>query len=204
MPGFVKARIIRGKEAILRKLRLNSTLLLVFVITLLALSVFSASCAPKATLAPGSSLPLASFTENSVDVSIALTRDAQGILFLTATFAPPPDCHLYGKDLPRTGVDGLGRPTLLELAANSKMQALGALIESVPAVAEDFELATLPVYPIGPVTLSLPVALPAGNEWVEDEVSVTFMACTENACKPPVVGKIVQIRVPGADVLSNP
>ena len=171
---------------------------------LLTLTVFSVACAPKAILAPGGSLPLTSFSENSVDVSITLTRDALGTILLTATFTPPPDGHLYGKNIPRTGVDGLGRPTLLELTDRSKMEALGTLMESLPALIEEFESLELPVYPDGPVTLSLPVELPSGKEWVDDEISVTFMACTDNGCKPPVIGKIVQVRVPGAEAISNP
>jgi hypothetical protein len=168
------------------------------------LTVFTVSCAPKADLAAGHSLPLAAFTENSVEVSVRLTRTAEGYFLLEATFTPPPGSHLYGKDIPRAGVDSLGRPTLLELTDGSKMQALGTLIESPPAFVDEFESPQLLVYPNGPVTLSLPVSLPPGEGWVEDAVSITFMACTENGCKPPVIGKIVAVRVPGADSISNP
>ena len=170
----------------------------------LLLIVFTASCAPQADLAPGHSLPLAAFTENSVEVTIRLTRAAEGYFLLEATFTPPPNSHLYGKDIPRAGVDGLGRPTLLELTDTSKMQALGALIESPLAISDEFESLQLLVYPNGPVTLSLPVSLPPGEGWVEDAVSVTFMACTENGCKRPVIGKIVAVLIPGADSVSNP
>ena len=173
-------------------------------LALLTLTVFSAACAPKATLAPGSSLPLTSISKNEVEVSIALTRDPQGVVFLTATFTPPPENHLYSKDLPRNGVNGLGRPTLLELTANSRMTALGALAESVQAVEEEFEIETLLVYPSGSVTLSMPISLPPGTEWVDDEVSLTFMACSASGCKPPIIGEIVQVRVPGAEAISNP
>ena len=172
--------------------------------TFILLTVFTVSCTPKADLAPGHSLPLAAFTKNSVNVSIALTRTVEGYFLLEATFTPPPDSHLYGKDIPRDGVDGLGRPTLLELTAWSKMQALGTLMESLPAFVVEFESLELLVYPNGPVTLTLPVLLPPGKEWVDDEVSITFMACTVNGCKPPVVGKNVAVRVPGADAISNP
>jgi hypothetical protein len=172
--------------------------------TFILLTVFTVSCTPKADLAPGHSLPLAAFTENSVEVSINLTRKMEGYFLLEATFTPPPDSHLYSKDIPRDGVDGLGRPTLLELTASSKMQALGTLMESLPALVDKFESLELLVYPNGPVTLSLPVSLPPGEEWVDDEVSVSFMACTADGCKPPVIGKIAAVRVPGADAISNP
>jgi hypothetical protein len=59
------------------------------------------------------------------------------------------------------------------------------------------------VYPRGPVTLSLPVELPPGAEWVEDELSVTYMACSSGQCKPPVVGKVIPIRIPGAQAVEQ-
>ena len=110
---------------------------------------------------------------------------------------------MYSKDIPITGVDGLGRPTLIELTANSQMKIVGELVESVPAEIPNFEPQELLVYPPGAVTLSLPVKLPAGNDWVEDVVKITYMSCSDTGCKPPVVGKLVSIRVPGADMPIN-
>jgi hypothetical protein len=176
-----------------------------FAVTLafLALTVFTASCMPRPGLAPGQTLALAASSENSVDVSILLERTPEGIILLHATFTPPAGNHLYSKDIPITGVDGLGRPTLLQLTDDSKMQALGSLGESVPAFDLDFEYQKLPIYPAGPVTLTLPIALPPGTGWVEDVVSVTYMACNDTGCKPPVLGKIIEVRVPGADSIEN-
>ncbi|MEW5938975.1 MAG: hypothetical protein AB1750_04880 [Chloroflexota bacterium] len=172
-------------------------------VALLLVSIL-ASCASREPLPPNGALLLASLSENSVDVSISLLRDAQGNVFLAAEYTPPPGYHLYSKDLPREGMEGLGRPTLLELTANSKMTALGPLVESVAALEEISDVAALTVYPAGPVTLTLAVSLPPGAGWVDDELSLTFMACTATGCKPPVVGQIVAVRVPGADSLSNP
>jgi hypothetical protein len=45
--------------------------------------------------------------------------------------------------------------------------------------------------------------LPPGADWMEDELSITFMACSANQCKPPVEGKIVPVRIPGADAAEN-
>ncbi len=182
---------------------LSTPRLFVLSLALLSLTIFAAACAPRLTLAPGESLPLAAFTENSVDVSLRLVRAPEGYFLLEATFTPPADSHLYSKDLPPTGVDGLGRPTLLELPATSKITALGALLESVPAVMQDFELMQLPVYPAGAVTLSLPIQLPPGEGWVDETVSITYMACNDKGCKPPVIGRIVPIRVPGAELIST-
>lgn len=164
------------------------------------------ACAPHPDLAPGSAIPLASFTENGVAVTIVLERDAAGSILLAATFTPlAAGYHLYSKDIPRDGVDGLGRPTLLELTPDAKMQVLGSLIESVGSTAPAEAPETLRIYPAGPVTLRLPVALPPGESGlVSDQVSVTFMICSGRKCRPPVVNRIVPVRVPGADALSNP
>jgi hypothetical protein len=152
--------------------------------------LFSVSCAST------DSIPLASFTENSVAVSIWLEPGDNGSYQLSARFTPPAGFHLYSKDIPRTGVDGLGRPTLLELPGNAKMQAAGQLTESVAAEIPPFEPKDLLVYPAGPVTLTLPVRLPENQTGaIQDMLSVTYMACSKTGCKPPVVGKIISINV---------
>ena len=163
------------------------------------LAAVNAACTP----ASGELIVLASFTENYVSVSISLERDPVGGAFLSATFTPPDGHHLYSKDIPASGLDGLGRPTLLELAAESRMTSLGQLTESVQAQEPDFEPRELLVYPEGPVTLRLPVELPPGEDWVAEEIKVTYMACSAYQCKPPVEGKIVQIRIPGAEMFDG-
>lgn len=163
------------------------------------LSAISVSCTPAAN----EPISLASFTENYVEVSIYLERNPVGNYFLSAEFIPPDDYYLYSKDIPITGVDGLGRPTLLELTTDSHMKAIGSLIESVKAQEPSIEPNELLVYPPGAVTLSLPVGVPSGNEWVEVEIRITYMACSASACKPPVEGKIVLIRVPGTDLFDD-
>ena len=149
------------------------------------------------------SISLTRFTENYVDVAIFLGRNSDGNYTISATFTPPDGFHLYSKDIPRSGIDGLGRPTLLELTPNSVVKATGALIESVKAQPPEFEPKELLVYPLGSMTLSLPVELPPGNHWAEDEIQVTYMACSASQCKPPVVAKRVSVPIPGADLLEN-
>jgi hypothetical protein len=169
---------------------------LFLIIWLLTTSV---SCAP----APSQPIALASFTENYVQVSIFLEREPSGDYVLSATFTPPHGYHLYSKDIPLTGIDGVGRPTLLMLTSTSGIKATGTLIESVQAQTPNFQPKELMVYPIGAVTLSLPVELPSGKSWFDDEVIVTYMACSASLCKPPVVGKLVSLRIPGADMLKS-
>jgi hypothetical protein len=163
------------------------------------LSVSGVSCAP----APSKPISLASFSENYVDVSIYLERNPGEQSYLSGTFTPPDGYHLYSKDIPIDGVNGLGRPTLLELETDGQMKAMGDLAESVKPEEPDFEPRELLVYPVGAVTLRLPVELPPGTSWVNDELKVTYMVCSANQCKPPVVGKIVQVRIPGADAVDQ-
>jgi hypothetical protein len=170
----------------------------ILAVSILLLSLVA--CASPSRSASESPILLASFTENFVDVEINLESGKNGEYFLSATFTPPEGYHLYSKDIPTTGVDGLGRPTLLELVEDSQLTAVGGLIESARAEEPDFEPRKLWVYPSGEVSLSLPVELPAGNKWVDDLVKVTYMACSESICKPPVEGKVVSIRIPGTDV----
>jgi hypothetical protein len=145
------------------------------------------------------SISLGSFTENNVNVSISLIQATDRNYVISATFVPPKGYHLYSKDIPISGIDGLGRPTRIELTSASLMTAKGALIESAKSQTPDFEPRELQVYPAGPVTLSLPVELPPGKDWLDDEISITYMACSASTCKPPVVGKIVSVRIPGAE-----
>jgi hypothetical protein len=161
----------------------------VTVTFLILLMFFGAACTPAQT-------KLAEFTENDVNVSIQLEKTEAGGYLLSATFTPPEGFHLYSKDIPRGGVDGLGRPTLLELPAGAKMQASGELAENIAAEIPAFEPKELLIYPEGAVTLSLPVTLPTnGTSPIEDVVSVTFMACRPTGCRLPVVGKILYIRI---------
>ena len=166
-------------------------------ITILTLVV--GSCAP----APTNPLPLASFKKNSVRVTVSLHHDDFGQDVLTATFTPPDGYHLYSKDIPARGINGQGRPTRLELSADSQAEALGELNESVGPQALGYGGEGLLVYPAGPVTLSLPIQLPDGRRWFKDEVKISFMACTNNQCTPPVE-KLLGIRLPGADLFNNP
>ncbi len=166
---------------------------------LLPLLLLCVSCTP----AQHESIALASFTKNDVSVSIVLGHDPNGGALLSATFTPSEGHHLYSKDIPINGLEGLGRPTLLELTEKSQMTALGELSESVPAEEPDFEPKELLVYPAGAVTLSLPVQLPPGSNWIDDEIKITYMACSAYQCKPPVEGKIVQVRIPGAKMFDS-
>jgi len=166
---------------------------------ILILTLFTtASCKPAAVLEPGQTLQLATSAENKVEVTIALTRDESGQFFLSATFTPQLlNMHLYSKEIPRNGVPHLRRPTLLELAEHSAIKANGELIESLASSqSSSFDPEGLLLYPAGPVTLSQPVILPNGNDWINDEVIVTYMACDDRGCRAPVQQKSIPIKIP--------
>lgn len=175
-----------------------------FVVLSLLFTVLIASCMQPATVIDASAIRLTSFSENYVTVDIRLKVDDDTGSILSATFTPPAGYHLYSKDIPLEGLNGLGRPTLLELPSDSQLAVRGELIESVEAQVPDFEPHELLVYPAGPVTLSLEVRLPSGHDAFDDLVIVTYMACSDQLCKPPLVGKIVPIRVPAAGTFDNP
>lgn len=174
-----------------------------FLLSCSCLLILLSCCGISQDLEVGSPLDLGSSTENSVTVTITMELDSAGQVWLAATFTPlEPDTHVYSKDLPRDGVEGLGRSSLLELPMGSQMEGEGPLTESIPA--DETDLDGLLVYPAGPVTLRLPVSLPTGDGWVEEYVSVTYMACGNGSCRPPVIGKIIRIRVPGANSILRP
>jgi hypothetical protein len=157
------------------------------------------SCQPAPKLEPGQTLNLATSAENKVEVTISLTRDLSGQFILSATFTPELlSLHLYSKEIPRNGVEGLGRPTLLELAEDSVLKSNGELSENtVSSQSSSFDPeGLLLLYPAGPVTLSLPVLLPEGNNWINDRVLVTYMACDGQGCRAPVQLKPIAIRIP--------
>ena len=136
---------------------------------------------------------LAAFTENGVRVELALEQDDAGTSILASTYTPlDAGVHVYSKDLPRTGINGAGRPTLLELPMQPQVQSIGQLTASQPVILDQF--ATLntafPVYPDGPVTLRLPIAVAAGHDGAPISVRITYMACSSiGSCLPPVENK---------------
>jgi hypothetical protein len=178
--------------------RLRSFLFSLLTVFLLA------SCASRVSLGPDTPLKLASFSENGVFVRIALVIDSIGQPWLAATYTPQQvGFHLYSNSLPRNGLNGEGRPTLLELPIDSTIKAVGDLIESADAEVSFMGPGTLLVYPAGPVTLSLPIALPKGKSWMQEQISITYEACSDMSCLTPVIGKLVSIRIPAADLVKS-
>jgi hypothetical protein len=174
-------------------------------ISLLVLLI--AACSPQPELKPGQGISLASYKDavNGVAVAVRLEHPQTGLFLLTATFTPPAGYHLYSKDIPRNGINGQGHPTLLELPPEAKMQAAGSLTVNALDEMPGYLPTGILVYPDGPVTLTLPVRLPpGGRRWVDDMISLTYMACSETTCTAPTVGKLISLRVPALGAVQDP
>lgn len=78
-----------------------------------------------------------------------LEKNIDGQFYISATFAPPDGFHLYSKDIPLSGIDGLGRPTYLSLPSTSQLKSTGELLENVKPQPPEFEPYELLVYPFG-------------------------------------------------------
>src|SRR5207249_7227615 len=115
---------------------------------------------------------------------------------LVGTYTPArATFHLYGKDLPKAGIHGVARPTLLELVRSAAIRPAGPLVADQPTM--DLHVAalglTFPVYPEGAVTLRLPVTV-ALTDNAAAEVSVTYLACSDRTCLVPVVVQPLSLR----------
>ncbi len=165
---------------------------------LLLLATTTAACDTPAPDTPAgrhgtaTTQPVARFEGNGVAVTATLRSTADGSLAVEATFRPQEDgFHLYSIDLPRGGVDGLGVPTTL--AVRGALSGAGAARADKPVhplryAALDLEL---PVYPDGPVTLTLPVTRTAPGA---ADVIVSYAACSPHRCLPPVVDQVIALR----------
>ena len=151
---------------------------------------------------------LHSFVENYVKVDIVVEKDAVGNMILASTYTPTKaGFHLYSKDLPKDGIDGAGRPTLLEIIQMKNMRATGQLFADQPIknhYVEGFS-EPFPIYPDGPVTLRLPIQTEnsVGGS-IQVQIAVTYMACSsQGRCLPPIVEKQVRVEIADNVVLTE-
>ncbi|MFJ1707234.1 hypothetical protein [Kitasatospora sp. NPDC088346] len=150
-----------------------------------------AGCAGQS---PAAAPPAAGFEGNGVSVAVRLDREAGGAERLRVTFRPQEaGFHLYSVDLPAGGVSGLGIPT--RLAVRGGLAADGTPVadrplRTVSPAGLDVEL---PVYPDGPVTLTLPVHR-TGE--ARAEAVVSYGACSEGRCLIPVFDRPIAFALP--------
>ncbi|MEU9145474.1 hypothetical protein [Streptomyces sp. NPDC048349] len=142
----------------------------------------------------GGAAPTMRFTENGVTVTLTVSDWNAPKGTLTAVFTPEEKgFHLYSTDLPATGIEGVGRPTAMDvtgvLRAEGKLTAAAEVRTiSVPGVE-----APVPVYPDGPVTATLPVRADGNGEAT---VLLGYASCsTQEGCTIPVSDRPVHLRV---------
>ncbi len=135
-----------------------------------------------------------------VAVELSAAWSDEGQLVIRGVFTPDDaGYHLYSKTLPKEGISGLGRPTLIELEPSDLIADVDALIADKPEMihVEEVLNLTFPIYPDGPVALYLPVRFQTPpQEPTSLNVKLTYMACSENRCHSPVEGELVQVTVP--------
>lgn len=138
------------------------------------------------------------FPVNRAHLSVSARATGSDDAEIAVTFSPTvPGGHFYGTTMPRTGIDGAGRPTLVELAegdwtASGPAEAsVAAIDQSLPGFSTSF-----PLYPDGPVTFRLPIRRTTTGTATPARVALTFMVCTSSGvCFPPVERSVVELSV---------
>jgi hypothetical protein len=129
--------------------------------------------------------PATVFTENGVTVTITVSARA-----VRAVYRPTrPGFHVYSVDLPAGGVGGLGVPT--RLSVRGGLVATGRATADKPVRPLDLPAlgVRLPVYPDGPVTISLPVRRIGRTAGIV----VSYGACSSGTCLAPVTDHVTTV-----------
>ena len=159
----------------------------------MARSALLAAAVTVALLAGGCARPAVSrpsadqsgrLNDGGVAVVAVLAAGPDGTGHVRVTFSPQkPGYHLYSIHLPPGGVSGLGIPTVVSV--RDGLRTTGSPTADRPVI--EVQIAELnvdlPVYPDGPVIVTVPVRR-TGNG--RAEVVVTYGACSVTTCLPPV------------------
>jgi hypothetical protein len=131
-------------------------------------------------------------SDGGVDVRAVLAGGPDGSDEIRVTFTPQrPGFHLYSLDLRPEQVRGLGTPTRVAVRSGAEAAGPAHADRPVQQLVYDVLGVALPVYPDGPVTVTLPVRR-FGDAGVD--VAVSFGACSEATCLPPVLDRVVALR----------
>jgi hypothetical protein len=154
-----------------------------------------AGCSSTVATAAGATATLATATRvrAGVTVRVSLIDRGSGGSQLKVRFAPlSPGFHPYSLSLPNGGVQGLGIPT--RLGVRGALTAAGAVTADQPT--RQLAIATLgvrlPVYPDGPVTLTLPVRRTDGRT---AQIVISYGACSSATCLAPVIDEAIPLAI---------
>lgn len=127
----------------------------------------------------------ARFTESGVEVTIAVSDSEVKAFFRPTRFG----FHVYSIDLPTGGIQGLGVPT--KLGVRGGLTATGQASADKPVRLLDLPSlgVKLPVYPDGPVGVSLPVQRSGRSA----DILVSYGACSTNTCLAPVTDHVTRV-----------
>lgn len=145
-----------------------------------AVSLLIAGCAHQH--AP---LATADFTDSGVEVTINVSKSE-----VKVTYRPTqPGFHIYSIDLPPGGIDGLGIPT--RLGVRGGLTATGHATADKPIRLLNLPTlgVKLPVYPDGPVAVSIPVQRTGRTA----DIVVSYGACSNSTCLTPVTDHITRV-----------
>lgn len=132
-----------------------------------------------------------------VELSSAWSDD--GMLVIRGIFTPDDaGFHLYSCEMSKQGVDGIGRPTLIEVEAADVFTEIGPLVSSTTAISHHDETLnmTFSFYPDGAVTLYLPLRLASPSQApAQLPVKLTYMSCSDMRCNAPVEAAVAEIPI---------
>lgn len=127
----------------------------------------------------------AHFTDSGVEATIsASSSEAKAVLRPTM-----PGFHIYSVDLPQGGIDGLGIPTRLSVRAGLAPTGHATADKAVRLLTLPGLNVRLPVYPDGPVTITLPVRRTGDTA----EIRVSYGACSSSTCLAPVTDHLTRL-----------
>jgi hypothetical protein len=162
----------------------------------LVLLLGAAACGaghPGGTTSAGIRRPAATYRADGVTVTVALAPGAADPRRVAVTFTPDrPGFHLYSTALSRRREDGLGTAT--RVGTTGGLAVTGPMTASRPA--HLLRIAALhvrlPVYPDGPVTVTVPVRRTGPPRAA---VVVSYGACSARICLLPVTGHAIGVRL---------
>ncbi|MFD9244511.1 hypothetical protein ACFV0D_21775 [Streptomyces sp. NPDC059556] len=133
------------------------------------------------------------FNENGVTVRLSVADWKSDVGTLVATFTPDEaGFHLYSTALPAEGVEGVGRPTAVRPVGSLATAGEMTVDKPVKSITVPGVRAALPVYPGGPVTVTLPIRASAPGE---AKVLIGYASCSATeGCTIPVADRAVSLR----------
>lgn len=155
-------------------------------------AAFTAACMVALPAADGTDVTVVarsttgSASAGGAVVTATLATEPGGNAVLRVTIAPQlPGFHIYSLALPPHGVDGLGIPT--HISVRGAFAAIGQ--PQADAMTLSLQIAALgvalPVYPDGPVTLTISVAHHGHGR---TDVIASYGLCSDSRCMFPVEG----------------